>query len=454
MPLRSRNRGLFRAGAGPFRIATAFTQTLTYVYTGAAQSWIVPPGVTSINVDLAGAEGYPSGASAGQGARVQATYPVTPGQTLNLYVGGAGGSGGAFGGGGNPGGGFNGGGGGGNHSGGGGDGNAAGGGGGATDIRIGGTALADRKLIAGGGGGRSVGFGGGNGGDGGGLTGENGTSGGANPQIGLGGTPTAGGAAINPGSLGQGGVGTGGSTTAGGGGGGGLYGGGGGGVTGAGGGGTGGGGGGSSYTDPSASGVTHTRGFRSGNGYITISYSTTGAFSYADPFNRPNNSSMGADWYELGSAYEINNNVLICPSGSANVALWAATTPVNDYFGQMTIVTKDINAGANQSLVMRSSNNSFTGDWYTVGATGGSISIIRRFGGTTTTIATAAVGFADGDVLKATCVGNVITGYKNGTQAVTFTDTAQAVWSGPYTGIYTVSPFGWAAYDNWSAGNV
>jgi hypothetical protein len=127
-----------------------------FEYTGAAQTWTVPAGVTEATFALAGAGGGQVRDSSGSweggaGARVTATLPVTPGQVITVMVGGAGGSaqclgqevGGA--------GGFNGG-------GAGGDGGCAGGGGGgASDVRIGGTDLAHRVLVAGGGGGAANG---------------------------------------------------------------------------------------------------------------------------------------------------------------------------------------------------------------------------------------------------------------------------------------------------------
>ena len=138
-------------------------------YTGSAQTFTVPAGVTSISVDAYGANGESSGAysggTEGKGGRVQADLTVTPGDTLNIYVGGShywdgdpsqyGRSG---------------------WNGGGASGGYGGCGGGATDIRIGWTALSNRVLVAGGGGG-SRGIGGegyGDGSDGGGLIGETG----------------------------------------------------------------------------------------------------------------------------------------------------------------------------------------------------------------------------------------------------------------------------------------
>ena len=74
----------------------------TFNYTGAQQTYVVPPGVTTIDVDVIGAEGgdatgttvgWGAGTANGEGGnggRVTATLPVTPGETLYLYVGGEG----------------------------------------------------------------------------------------------------------------------------------------------------------------------------------------------------------------------------------------------------------------------------------------------------------------------------------------------------------------------------
>lgn len=65
---------------------------VSFGYTGAAQTYTVPDGVTSLYIEANGAQGN-SGPfySGGLGARVQATLAVTPGETLTIYVGGIGG---------------------------------------------------------------------------------------------------------------------------------------------------------------------------------------------------------------------------------------------------------------------------------------------------------------------------------------------------------------------------
>ena len=242
--------------------------TQTFSYTGSIQNWTVPAGVTSLSFTAEGAQGGSGTAGygvGGLGGRVQGSLSVTPGQALSIYVGQMPLSNiGGFNGGGN------------------GANNTYGrGGGGATDIRIGGVALANRVVVAaGGGGGGTNCFSANqnNGGVGGGATGGNGYQ--CNQQtnyVGFGGTQTAGG--INLGGLGQtGGLGQGGNggTTYGGGGGGGYYGGGGGSY--------GGGGGGSSYVLATVvSNSIVTSGVRTGNGELTISWSGAGCPSLLVP---------------------------------------------------------------------------------------------------------------------------------------------------------------------------
>ena len=230
-------------------------------FTGEPQQFIVPAGVTLITVDAYGARGgdgwnVDNGGSVkgvgGLGGSVQATLAVTAGETLYIYVGGAGedattgpGAGG-----------WN----------GGGDGEGSdsgylgGGGGGASDVRRGGQALTDRILVAGGGGSGSgwCTSGDGNGGQGGETVGGEGEMCGA-IAVGTGGTASAGGS--TGGDFGVGGTPPYGQAGAAGGGG--WYGGGA--SDGS------GGGGGSSYVATvGSSAITHEQGVRDGNGSVFI----------------------------------------------------------------------------------------------------------------------------------------------------------------------------------------
>lgn len=257
--------------------ASAFTQEkVTFDYTGKVQKYVVPEGVTKVKVTLSGAQGgfgrwekatLPAKYHPGKGGSVVSEYPVNPGETIYIFVGKKGedatdyvqGKGG-----------FN----------GGADGRntgnygpyCGGGGGGASDIRIGGSGLQNRVLVAGGGGGSGSNFpdGGDHGGDGGGLTADNGQAENSSTDIsvGLGGSQLDGGSGgqwlsylkAERGKLGKGGTAA--DSTSGGGGGGGYYGGGGGSWSG--------GGGGSSYTEAQAIDAVHEQGVHEGNGLIVI----------------------------------------------------------------------------------------------------------------------------------------------------------------------------------------
>jgi hypothetical protein len=63
--------------------------TATFSYTGDVQTFVVPAGVTSLLIEAYGAQGGGSsgGEAGGLGARMTATYAVTPGQILSIVVG-------------------------------------------------------------------------------------------------------------------------------------------------------------------------------------------------------------------------------------------------------------------------------------------------------------------------------------------------------------------------------
>lgn len=159
-----------------------------FAYTGGVQSWIVPDQCTTIYIEATGAGSCSQIADKRQpGGTATGHLAVTPGETLYINVGGAGsppqspsiGRRGGFGGGGLGGLGTN---------------WTGGSGSGASDVRQGGSALANRKIVAGGAGGfravtSTTSASGGRGGD---TTGEQG-SGGTALGSGLGGSQVAGG---------------------------------------------------------------------------------------------------------------------------------------------------------------------------------------------------------------------------------------------------------------------
>ena len=265
----------------------------TFVYTGAPQMYVVPAGVTSLTVELAGAQGASpaGGGTGGAGGVVTATLSVNPGEVLQLMVGGVPYNGGARG---------------------------AGTGGGASDIRRPAFStssscafslscnLSSRVVVAGGGGGGGS-FGSAATGGSGGISATGGSAAnaaGGDAAGGGAGTSSAGGSAgsgtystsgqgASSGSQGSGGASAWVASSTGGGGGGGYYGGGGGGVSqnsaptpaadGA-----GGGGGGSSWAGGAGvSGATYSDGSNTGNGYIRIDVASAignAAFGYTGTF--------------------------------------------------------------------------------------------------------------------------------------------------------------------------
>jgi hypothetical protein len=258
------------AGAAP-----AAATTLSFLTLG-SQSFTVPNDVSLITFDLTGAGGGTAaggaGCTAGKGGRVQATYAVTPGSKLTIFVAGrganstttAGGAGGV---------------------GGGGNGGTVpsffggGGGGGASSV----AGIGGLQIVAAGGGGcgafSGATFGGGGNDGAAGVDGNVGAKGGGPGTQSAGGT---GGASANVadaaggnGSSGQGGAGAGASPQngGGGGGGGGYFGGGGGGGVRGGEGTAGGGGGGSNFASGGGANVTVTSGVSSGDGVVTLTYS-------------------------------------------------------------------------------------------------------------------------------------------------------------------------------------
>lgn len=341
--------------------------TQTFNYTGSMQSWVIPPCVGTMTIDVkgaAGGTGASSGPVGGNGGAARAVFTATPGITLYIAVGGMGSV---------TAGGFNGGGNGGTSSS-----TQGAGGGGASDVRAGTNALSSRIIVAaggGGGGGSSTyapsagaggagnafstasGFGGGAaggcaagnpGGDAGGVTvssyGCGGSGGGFTSGGGGGGLPSAstGGYGCT-GALGVGGDGggtsficggaTGGVNGAGGGGGG--YYGGGGGMTGTG-GCNGGGGGGSSWTNNTlGSSISYTAGLTTGHGTVTITYGFNGPGIVVSPssatictgqsVNFSANSVVTYTWLPVGG-FPGSNSATVSVSPTANTVYTVSGT--------------------------------------------------------------------------------------------------------------------------------
>jgi hypothetical protein len=244
--------------------STCMSGSASLAYTGASAPLAQPACVTQISVNVCGAGGgssvpFAEPGPGGSGACIEASLAIAPGSTITVYVGGAGGNAtnnapgsGGFNGGGT--GGLNG-----SYTG--------GGGGGASDVRLGGTGLADRVFVGAGGGGGGYCGSGGSAGE---LSGNEGatcddltaaTGGTQDGGGGAGADPTMNYSNGAPGSLGAGGDGG----PGGGGGGAGYYGGGGGCMSG--------GGGASSFADANATNVSESpNGNNLGAGSVVVSW--------------------------------------------------------------------------------------------------------------------------------------------------------------------------------------
>jgi len=397
---------------------SAFTSnsqtTVTFNYTGAMQTFTVPPCVTSLTVDVIGAKGGDlNTAIGGNGGRTQCTFPVTPGEVLNIYVGGLGANGdnitGVIAGG------FNGGGTGFDNT----DPWGGGGGGGGSDIRRTPFSLNDRLVVGGGGGAGGVdGCGAAllNGGAGGGLVGAPGQIPMSCVGSGQGGTQTAGGLKgqypsctnlSTDGSFGIGGIGygnCGNSDEGGSGGGGGWYGGGGGNF--------GAGGGGSSYTDGSCTGVVHTQGFQTGAGFVSITYTAgTGV---------PN---------QPGT---ITGSVQVCAGATVTYSI---STVVGATSYSWTVPTgATINSGNGTTTIS-----------VTFGTTSGNITVTANNACGASTAQTLAVTVSN-PVLSLTptattcfgsCDGSISANTTGGISPYTYSPTLTNLCAGPYTVIVT-----------------
>jgi len=304
-------------------VFSGLSQTTTFNYTGAVQTYTVPSGVSVIQIETKGAQG--GGTYGGNGGQAIGTFSVTPGAVLQVYVGGK------------PSaqlgpGGFNG--------GGaltvlpcsGGDGWP---GGGASDVRT--TAsLANRMIVAGGGGGQ--GWSNGVGGAGGGITGGDGIGLWTPGTNGKGATASAGGAggfySGNGGSSPSGIFGIGGNGSpvdtycAGGAGGGGWYGGGGGYVSA--------GGGGSSYISyPGTTNASTTSGVQTGNGtvIVTVICTSINPVVSASTICEGESITLSASSTN-GGTISWNNGVLngipFVPASSGTITYTATSSNIND----------------------------------------------------------------------------------------------------------------------------
>jgi hypothetical protein len=98
MPIRIKRLPVFAAasvGVFAFGLASAVgaaAQAMTFTFTGGEQAYVVPAGVTEVEIDAIGAAGGIGclGTTGGLGGEITADFAVSPGSVLYVEVGGAG----------------------------------------------------------------------------------------------------------------------------------------------------------------------------------------------------------------------------------------------------------------------------------------------------------------------------------------------------------------------------
>ncbi len=411
--------------------------TTTFNYTGAVQTYTVPGGITSLSINATGAAGGIGGTvgspyAGGAGGRTTAILSVTPGDVLYIYVGGRGNdatnvsSTGA--------GGYNGGG---TRSGG--LAPFAGQGGGASDVRVGGTDLYSRVLVAGGGGGGGYIH---NGGNGGGLTAANGqsdvTAAGGGSQAGGGAGETGTGDPGNDGSFGLGGDVD--PAGQGGGGGGGYYGGGAGSTAN-----VGGGGGGSSYAGAGTSSVSFLAAESAGNGVVTIT--PIGTVVHAPTFTHGATQSLIV--CQNATATPINTLLQINDLDAGNLETWTVIEgpangtvtlgpPANSLGGNLTpygfAFTPSAGFSGTDAFTVQVSDGTLTATTV-INVIVNSISPINGsntvcIGNTTTLTNSIGGGYWTSSIPASALIGassGVLTGYTAGTVLISYTNTSGCV---------------------------
>jgi putative esterase len=177
---------------------------------------------------------------------------------------------------------------------------------------------------------------------------------------------------------------------------------------------------------------------------------SAGAATVSDNFNRANGG-LGSNWTTLGGTTApqiVNNTAQPGSAGTVNSAYWSASTFGNNQYAAASFPDS---SGTNYgpAIAVRLSNSRGYFLWY--GNSASTVSIWRMDSSSSWTElkASAKLTVAATDVWQLQAVGSTLTGYQNGKQVVTTTDTQ-------YT---TGAPGIWMYYatnqiTNWSGGDV
>jgi hypothetical protein len=149
--------------------------------------------------------------------------------------------------------------------------------------------------------------------------------------------------------------------------------------------------------------------------------------TYTDDFNRANSTSIG-NWLENTSGWAINNNQLQ-PDDVTSYVVYLSPLDTSDQYAEVVISTI-----ATTSMGVFARSNQFGNSFYLWRNNGTSWDLFVNDSGSFIAIGNSFAGSAsNGDVARIQVQGSTITGFVNGVQRATATDTT--ITSGLYAGI-------------------
>lgn len=161
--------------------------------------------------------------------------------------------------------------------------------------------------------------------------------------------------------------------------------------------------------------------------------------SFTDDFNRPDSTDLGAGWVEVSGNWSIISNQLSPGVDTGTVILRAAgAMATSDHYAQATIAA---GSSGSRGVWCRGNSNITTGYlWRNDGTSWDLFSVVSS---TFTVLGTFAGAAASGDVAKVQAVGSAITGWVNGVQRVSVTNSAVTTGTGVGIRSDTISGIRW-----------
>jgi hypothetical protein len=182
-----------------------------------------------------------------------------------------------------------------------------------------------------------------------------------------------------------------------------------------------------------------------------------------DDFNRADNNSLGANWTIVTAGWDATGFAIASNAAAPqaltgdDLEIYTGATFPNDQYAQVKVSVTGTTSGTGVGVALRAATD---GSCYSVCVSkrsGGEIVIARRLANNSayTPLANPSAAWVDGDTLKATIVGNVITVYKNGTQVeVPVTDSSGSALTTGTPGIVHSTTITSGSVDDFEAGSL